>query len=91
MWTKEGKHYLTVANSNAQNMTGNSKARSVTMWTKEGKHWVSLQNATKLGGTHFITVANCNTNGKPSQKGTPSTYWTKEGVVMLGVNQNCKE
>lgn len=27
-------------------------------------------------GKHYIF--------KPSQKGTPSTYWTKEGVVMLG-------
>lgn len=27
-------------------------------------------------GKHYIM--------KPSQKGTPSTYWTKEGVVMLG-------
>ena len=33
---EEGKHYLSVSNTDAQNMTGNSKARNVTMWTKEG-------------------------------------------------------
>lgn len=33
---EEGKHYLTVTDSHAQNITGNSKARTVTMWTKRG-------------------------------------------------------
>ena len=32
----EGKHYLNVTKRHAQNVTGNSKARSVTMWTKKG-------------------------------------------------------
>ena len=33
---EEGKHFLSVSNADAQKMTGNSKARSVTMWTKKG-------------------------------------------------------
>ena len=33
---EEGKHYLTVADCNAQSITGNAKARQVVMWTKKG-------------------------------------------------------
>ena len=33
---EEGKHYLTVRDSDAQRITGNSKTRQVTMWTKRG-------------------------------------------------------